>query len=55
MNNEEEIISLKNELEKTKEHLKKYTAPACKNNIIKIINKFLRIFGGVIKSPNLFF
>lgn len=30
MNNEEEIISLKNELEKTKEHLKRYTAPACK-------------------------
>jgi hypothetical protein len=27
---EEEIISLKNELEKTKEHLKKYTAPTYK-------------------------
>ena len=26
----EEIIRLKNELEKTKEHLKKYTAPASK-------------------------
>lgn len=37
MNNEEEIkqlkeeiISLKTELEKTKEHLKRYTAPVCK-------------------------
>ena len=37
MNNEEKIkqleeenISLKNELEKTKEHLKRYTAPTCK-------------------------
>jgi len=43
---EEEIIKLKHELQSTKEHLKKYTAPASsKKSIDKFLNKIKETFG----------